>query len=181
MLHRIIRWRSLAWPGYEHCEVHESADGVLVRSVLAGERDGHQYGAHYEIGLDPGWVFRGLRLERTDGEVLLLNADGRGHWTDGEHRRLPQLDGCLDIDLSGSPLTNTLPIRRAGLVPGTPQRLRMAWIPLDLLKPRPEEQVYTKLDERRFLYESGDGTFRAELETDDAGLIVRYPGLFEQL
>lgn len=181
MLHRTIRWRSLGWPGYEHCEVHENADGVLVRSVLAGERNGHQYGAHYEIGLDPGWVFRGLRLEKTDGEVLLLNADGRGHWTDGEHRRLPHLDGCLDIDLSGSPLTNTLPIRRASFTPGVPQRFKIAWIPLDTLKPRIDEQTYTLIDDGQYLYESSDSAFKAEVSVDDAGLIVNYPSLFERL
>ena len=181
MLHRTIRWRSLEWPGYEHCEVHEGADGILVRSVLAGERGGHQYGAHYEIGLDPGWVFRGLRLEKTDGEVLLLNADGRGHWTDGEHRRLPELDGCIDIDLSGSPLTNTLPIRRAGLATGRPQRFRVAWIPLDTLKPVATEQIYTRLDDGSYRFESADGAFTADLSVDDAGLVINYPRLFERL
>ncbi len=176
-----IRWRPLEGAGLEHCEIRANADGIAVRSVLVGERDGHSFGARYEIELDPGWVFRRLRLQKTDGTVLVLNSDGRGRWTDGDSRRLAQLDGCIDIDLSGTPFTNTLPIRRATFAIGVPQRFNIAWIPLDTLEPFADVQTYTRLDDRRFLYGSSDGLFKAELDIDDAGLVTHYPTLFERL
>jgi hypothetical protein len=50
---------------------------------------------------------------------LELISDGRGKWTDASGNPLPALDGAIDMDLSVSPFTNTLPIRRLRL----PKRL----------------------------------------------------------
>jgi hypothetical protein len=45
---------------------------------------------------------------------VLLEADGNGHWlVDGDPAR--HLDGCLDVDLEASAMTNALPVRRLGL------------------------------------------------------------------
>jgi hypothetical protein len=180
MLDRTIRWRPLDAAGLEHLEITETPAGILARSVLIGEREGTHFGVYYEVELAPNWSFRSLRLERTDGARLELNADGEGNWTDGQHLQLPELDGCIDIDVSGSPFTNTLPIRRTRFSPGEPARFTMAWIPLDTLAPVADEQIYTLLDDGRYLYESGDGAFRAELEVDADGLVTYYPTLFER-
>jgi hypothetical protein len=131
---RILRWRPLDGIGLEHCQLTETPEAVTVRSVVVGDRDGYAYGARYELRLDPDWTFRTLRLERTDGAVVVLQSDGRGHWIDGENRHLADLDGCIDVDIAATPMTNTLPIRRARLLPGEPQQFRMAWLPLGELK-----------------------------------------------
>jgi hypothetical protein len=181
MLHRTIRWRPLEGAGLEHCEITETAEGITVRGMIIGDREGRAYGARYELRLDPTWVFRIIHIERVDGATLSLSSDGKGSWIDGENRHMAALSSCIDIDLSGSPVTNTLPIRRARLTPGMPQRFTMAWIPLDTLEPFPDEQIYTKLDERLYLFESGDGSFKAELAVDADGFVAHYPTLFEQL
>ena len=44
----------------------------------------------------------------------MLKADGKGHWlVNGGNA--PQLDGCLDVDLDSSAMTNALPVRGLGL------------------------------------------------------------------
>ncbi len=57
-------------------------------------------------------------------------SDGHGHWRKADGTALPQFDGCVDIDLAGTPFTNTLPIRRLGLTrqSGT-ARLNMLYVP----------------------------------------------------
>jgi len=177
---RVLRWRPLEGTGLEHLELTEEADRVLARSVLIGERDGLAFGLRYEVELSPGWLVRSLAVERTDGAVLRLESDGQGRWLlDGEAAR--ELDGCLDIDISGTPFSNTLPIRRCGLAEGAPQRFRMAWVPLDTLRPFADGQVYTRLGERRFRYQSEDGSFERVIETDGEGFVTLYPGLFERV
>jgi hypothetical protein len=174
-----LRWQPLAWPGLEHCHVSETADGIVVRSSLIGERDGYAFGAFYEIQLEPDWTFRSLTLRRHDGRVLRLLSNGAGDWKiDG--KRAPALEGCVDIDISGSPLTNTLPIRRARLIADEPRQLDMAWVPLDTLEPFRDSQIYTKLDDTHFRYEAADRSFTQVLSVDENGFVVDYPTLFRR-
>uniref|UniRef100_UPI0028116F20 putative glycolipid-binding domain-containing protein n=1 Tax=Microbacterium sp. TaxID=51671 RepID=UPI0028116F20 len=68
----------------------------------------------YEAVLDAEWGFRALRIEAGDGRVLELRHDASGWWTENRMVR-PDLSDAVDIDLSFSPFTNTLPIRRLDL------------------------------------------------------------------
>jgi hypothetical protein len=119
--------------------------------------------------------------------VVVIAADGAGAWTiDG--REAPELDGCLDIDLGFSPLTNTLPVRRLGMLDGdgAPAELDMAWVlPEALDRPRRLRQRYTPLAPRLVRYESldedGASRFQADLPLDEAGLVLDYPGLWRRV
>lgn len=177
---RDLRWQPLDGVGLEHCHVTETADGIAVRSSLVGEADGLPFGVFYEIALDPGWIFRSVVLRRHDGRVLRLTSNGEGDWKlDG--RRAPEFEGCVDIDISGTPLTNTLRIRRARFVTGTPQRFDMVYVPLDTLEPFRNGQIYTRLGDTHFRYEAGDGSFTQVLTIDTDGFVLDYPTLFRRL
>ena len=179
-LERDLRWQQVDGIGLEHCRVTEAADGITVRSALVGEDNGLAFGVFYEITLEPDWTFRGLTLRRNDGRVLRLTSNGQGDWKlDG--RRAPAFEGCVDIDISGTPLTNTLPIRRARFSPGAPQGFDMAWVPLDTLEPVRDGQVYTRLDDGRFRYAAADGSFTRELTVDADGFVLDYPTLFRRV
>ncbi|MEZ5779990.1 MAG: putative glycolipid-binding domain-containing protein [Paracoccaceae bacterium] len=178
MLHRILRYRPLAWEGYEQVEVTATADGIMADGVTIGEREGRRYGAFYRLRLTPTWVFREITIKRTDGTAWTLAADGAGAWRDGAGAVLPDLGGAIDIDLSGSPLTNTLPIRRVALSQDEPRTFEMAWIPLDTLAPFRDVQTYTRLDPAHYRYQSSDGSFEAVLTVDQDGFVTDYPGLF---
>ncbi len=179
MVRRTLRWRPLDGTGLEHLDLAESGGSVLVRSVAIGEREGRAYGLRYEVELAPDWTFRRLHLERTDGATLRLDSDSRGGWRqDGQEA--PSLAGCIDIDLSGTPFTNTLPIRRHPLALDRPERFRMAWVPLDTFAPFADEQIYTRLGPTSFRYQSADGSFERVIETDAEGFVTIYPGLFER-
>lgn len=174
-----IRWRTLESDGLEHADLTETAEGIAATGVLIGAHDGTRYGATYRIALDPDWTFRHLEIVRTDGARLVLSSAPGGWVADGAAR--PDLTGCVDIDLSGSPLTNTLPIRRLALPVGEEITLRMAWIPLDTLRPFADLQRYTRMPDGRVRYRNDDGSFERLLTVDDAGLVVDYPGLFARI
>jgi hypothetical protein len=78
-------------------------------------------------------------------EKQVLSADGKGKWFNAMGIPLAGLDGCIDIDISATPFTNTLPIRRLQLERGAAQVLRVAYIPVPALKPGAVEQRYTCL------------------------------------
>ncbi len=181
MLRKSIRWRSLVHDGLEEMRISEWPDGLKVRSAIVGEAGGTRYGVLYEISLKPDWTFDAVLLQRTDGVINALRRGDDGAWLDLQAQPLPGLDGCVDIDFEMTPLTNTLPIRRAPLAVGETRRFRIAYIPATTLNPLATEQFYTRLDERTYRFETADGSFTADITVDEDGLVVDYPGLFERV
>lgn len=181
-LRRIVRWIPAEGTGLEHAHINDWGDLIKARGMIIGDKDGTAFGVHYDMTIDPGWIFRSVIFQRTDGVMTVLATDGRGSWTDAQSEPLPELDGCIDIDISGTPFTNTLPIlRNRNWVIGEPRRFDMAWVPLDTLEPFKDGQIYTPLGDGKWRFEAADGSFEAEITVDEDGLVVDYPGLFRRV
>ena len=184
--HKTVRWRPLHGEGLEHLTIaptEEAGAAVRVDSVVIGDRGDRPYGVRYRIDCDRRWHVLSFLVETTTGARIDLKSDGEGHWRTQADTPLPAFDGCIDIDLAGTPFTNTLPIRRLGLTPkdGT-VNLTMLYIPFDTFEPFPDGQNYTCLQEDRlYRYEAADRSFSAELPVDEDGLVMDYPTLFKRL
>ena len=103
--------------------------------------------------------------------LLVLARDDAGAWI-CNGQPMPALEGCTDVDLSFSPSTNTLPIRRLALAIGTSETIDAAWVLFPDLEIRASRQTYTRLSDQTYRYASGD--FAAELGVDAAGLVTDY-------
>ena len=58
----------------------------------------------------------------------------------------------------------------------------MAWVSAPELIVRPMRQGYTRLAERRYLYQNLDGSgFRAELSVDADDIVLDYEGVFRRV
>lgn len=182
-LRRAIRWRSLEHGGLEQLQIDEWPEAYKVRSAIVGQAGDRRHGVLYEISLTPDWNFESILLQRTDGRIAVLSRGKDERWYDGQMEELPELAGCVDIDFEMTPFTNTLPIRRAPLAIGETRRFRMAYIPADTLEPFPDEQIYTRLSDRVYRFENGEGEsyFTADIGVDEQGLVTDYPGLFERV
>jgi hypothetical protein len=171
----------LSWNGTpdwraEVCEVALSDDGLAATGAQVGSSP-QPYRAAYELEVRGGWITRRLRVEVARVGTLDLRHDGKGTWSRTEDAA--DLDGALDVDLAYSPLTNTMPVRRHGLheQPGAVD-FEMAWVSLPDLTVHRSAQRYEHLAPGRVRFSSGD--FTADLELDEHGLVVRYPGLAER-
>lgn len=165
-------------------EMLEIADGpshIEARGMILSGAGETPFGASYNIRLRPDWTFEALNLRMLDGRTLRLRSDGRGAWIGNDDAPLTDLAKCVDIDLSGTPFTNTLPIRRVSHTPGEPQGFTMAFVDMDTLSVTPREQCYTQLSPTRFRYLSVQSGFIAEIEIDSDGFVVFYPGLFQRI
>jgi uncharacterized protein len=91
----------------------------------------------------------------------------------------PEVSGCIDLDLNFSPSTNLLPIRRLGLSVGQAAEIRAAWLRFPAFELEPLPQIYRRLDESTYQYESGSGQFIADLQVDPTGFVTTYPGLWQ--
>ena len=178
----MVRWTPVEGTGLEHLHIASGEDAIRIRSTVIGDKDGTAYGIHYEMTLDPDWTFRSVVFQSMDGVRKTIASDREGNWVDGDGRSLPELQGCIDIDISATPFTNTLPIRRnRDWVIGEPRRFDMAWVPADTLEPFKDGQIYTPLGDRNWLYEAADGSFEAEITVDEDRLVLDYPGLFRRI
>lgn len=154
---------------------------MLADGLVIGVAEDRPFRARYRVRCDAAWRVREVTVDPLDGRApLQLRADGAGAWTDGAGAALPDLAGCIDIDLAVSPFTNTLPIRRLAFAEDEAHVLTMAYIRAPELTTEPLRQRYTRLAADRYRYEHVDGDFTAELPLDANGLVLDYPGLFRR-
>lgn len=174
---RDVMWAPLAGEGLEQLRL--AADRCT--SVLIATEAGRPYSFSYHLTWDPRWHVRTVdaRLLGDERPPLQLRADGEGRWLTAQGEGLPALAGCIDVDFTASPFTNTLPIRRLGLQVGQSAQLRVVYILVPALDVRPATQTYTRLDATHYRYESG--TFRADLPVDEDGLVLDYPGFWRRI
>jgi hypothetical protein len=176
-------WQGTTFTSLEHCRVDIAESGITVDGLVVA-MDGGPIRLHYGIACDPSWTVRRLAItELETGTDLTFLSDGNGHWTDGAGRSLPAFDGCVDVDLTATPFTNTLPIRRLALRPGESRDLRMLYVLIPGMAVESSEQRYTCLDAGatggRYRYDSGD--FTVDLPVDRDGLVVDYPGFWRRV
>jgi uncharacterized protein len=114
------------------------------------------------------------------GASLEILSDGTGHWCRADGTGLPELDGCIDPDISMTPFTNTVAIRRLGSKVGEATEIKVAYILVPELSLRAAPQRYTRLADRLWRFDGLDIDFTADLTVDEAGFVVQYPGLFRR-
>ncbi len=179
-------WSSIEGEGLENLRLSVDGGGVRADGVVLGVEGVEPFRVRYEISCDADWRVRELTVSAVSGknETLRLLADGEGRWATENGRSIPFLDGCVDVDISATPFTNTLPIRRLGLAPGESEELRVAYLAVPEMSLEYALQRYTRLETNFYRYESLDGEFAgftADLPVDSDGLVLDYPGLFTRV
>ncbi|MDS0294452.1 putative glycolipid-binding domain-containing protein [Halogeometricum luteum] len=186
-------WEPTDAVGFEDCAVAFTpslrADGLVV---TVGS-DGDAARVRYRVRTDEEFRTEAVRVDRFDvggrddaaaSASLSLAVDG-GSWT-VDRDPVPELDGCVDVDIAVTPLTNTLPVRRLGLAPGESETIAVAYLDPRTLDVSRAEQRYTRLadetgDGGRYRYESLASGFTATVSVDAAGVVRDYPGLFRRV
>jgi hypothetical protein len=178
-----LLWRRLDVPALEHFRLWENPDGPRLEGTIIAALEDAPLEVRYTVACSPTWETRRARVELETGNAgraLELDADEAGVWL-LNGRRMDELTGCRDVDLGITPSTNILPIRRLALDNGEARAVSAAWVRFPDLAVMTLPQRYTRLAERRYRYESRGGSFTAELEVDELGLVVRYGDFWERV
>ena len=180
-MQRIIMWQNTRTQGVERCVLAARDDGWELAGVALDVADGKPLEARYVVRVDARWRTREVEIRRDLPEgtaELRLTSDGAGSWwRDGTP--LPELAGCLDVDLGITPATNTLPIRRLGLEVGASAAVAAAWVRFPELEVSRLEQRYDRLAMDRWRYRSA--SFEAELTVDGDRLVLDYTGVWQAI
>jgi uncharacterized protein len=178
-----ILWHRLDQPGHDAARLEEQGGGYRIEGTAVFGEGEHPCRLDYRVTCDARWHTRSATvcgwMGATAIDWLVAVDDARGWTFNG--LACPAVAGCEDVDLSFTPATNLLPIRRLALPVGVRTNVRAAWLrfPEGVLEPL--EQSYSRVAERQYAYESSGGTFRTLLDTNDVGMVTDYHGLWRRV
>ena len=178
-MHSIL-WRGLYWPGHEACRLSSRDAGWELGGTAVFTSDGQPCWLDYQIRCDAIWRTASATVSGWVGQrpIEIYIGVGPGQYWRLNDVEQPAVTGCIDLDLNFSPSTNLLPIRRLKLAVGQSAEVRAAWLRFPGFDLEPLAQVYRRLDEATYRYESGGGRFVADLKVNPAGFVTHYPGLW---
>ncbi|WP_280426355.1 putative glycolipid-binding domain-containing protein [Nocardia carnea] len=169
--------------GFEVAYFEPLDHGYRIEGCTTAVEDGHTWFVAYDIAVDSGWQTRTARVtsrSTTGRRTVLLEADGAGHWL-VNNEPAPELDGCLDVDLESSAMTNTFPVHRAALPIGARTPAPAAYVRAGDLAVEKLDQEYSRTPDRGrfrcFDYSAPVFDFSCRLVYDAAGLVLKYPGI----
>ena len=181
--------RQAAWQhrgaraGFEVVFFDDRDGGCLIHGCTAAIEDGTPWTVEYAIELDGAGATRSARISGRSAagpRSALLEADGAGSWQ-VNGRPAPQLDGCLDVDLESSAMTNALPVRRLALAVAARASAPAAYV-------RAADLAVDRL-EQTYLHAPGEGAgeyydyaapafdFETRMAYDQSGLVLDYPSI----
>ena len=176
-------WRTADCASLDIMRLHSFDQGYLLNGHVLTVFAGRPHEVHYAIVCDHGWATREAHVvlaHDDDSRTIHLRRDALARWWQGE-RLIDELAGAMDVDISVTPATNTLPIRRLSLAIGHAAPADAAWIRIPEMVIERLPQHYTRTSEHGYRYESGNGEFTAALTVDDNGVVMRYGELWERI
>jgi hypothetical protein len=178
--HSIV-WRGFYLPGHEACRLFSANSGWHLTGTAVFSHQQQPCQLDYVIVCDASWHTQSAAVGGWLGDTLVdieLTVDSDQNWRLNGSTR-PEVTGCIDLDLNFSPSTNLLPIRRLGLTIGQAAEVKAAWLRFPGFGLEPLPQVYRRLDEITYRYESADGQFVADLQVNRTGFVTNYPGIWQ--
>lgn len=170
-------WHVVDTAGFEAAWVTEDGQSMQVIGQAVGQLP-EPYSLNYQLTVDADLVTRRLTVSAQPAgprrELSLVHEGGTWR-VNGQLR--PDLSGALDCDLAASPFTNTMPVRRQGLLTGGEERFLMAYVEVPSLRVVASWQRYTHLREttRGHLVRFDSDDFTADVTFDDDGYVLDYP------
>jgi hypothetical protein len=185
-MNKDIWWTSLEEPGLEHLRVSQNDAHIIAESVVLKLEGGKPFELSYRILTDSNWRVREVELKlsaASKAQRIEIFADGAGNWKDADGNELPEFAGCFEIDISATPLTNTLPIKRTDLKIGESVNISVVYFLIPEMQVERSEQRYTRLETDVYKFEENGlfAGFTADLRFDSNGFLVDYPDLFGRI
>lgn len=186
---RSVMWVPWTGVGLEHLALTWGEEGIRADGVVIGVEGGAPFRVRYEVCCEAGWRVREVKVASLVSNVAYVSllADGEGRWTMPNGEPIAALDGCVDVDISVTPFTNTLPIRRLNLKPSESEEIKVVYVTVPEMGVENVRQRYTCLERgpNGGLYRYKDGGlfkgFVADLPVDADGLVLDYPEIFRRV
>ncbi len=154
--------------GFEVVYFQARGSGCHIEGWTTAIEEGQTWAVEYAIELDVTWATRRawIRGRSASGfRSILLESSDPGQWL-ADGKSAPRLDGCLDVDLESSAMTNALPVRRLGLPAGGRAAAPAVYV-----------RAADEASRQRYDYTAPAFDFGCRLVYDEYGLVLDYPGI----
>lgn len=174
-------WRALDREGEDTCRLFRAEHGWILIGHARFRDEAGFAALDYVVRCDEGWYtlsadVTGLHEGR---EVNLRFSREHGRWR-MNGRVQPQVDVASDIDLSFTPATNLMPLRRLASSDISELPLRAAWLRYPEERLGPLDQTYGKTGSYELVAYSAQQTgYSTQLCVDQCGFVTLYPGHWE--
>ena len=179
-----IMWRKLDAPGHDAATFSELEGGAELRGMAVFHGDTGPVALNYTVRADAAWYSTEGTVEGWCGSrrvKLRLRRARDGTWT-SNGALCAAVTGCVDLDLSFTPATNLLPLRRLDLQVGQAAEVCSAWLewPAGVLTPL--VQRYARRSVTEYAYEAelpSAARFVGVLRVEPHGWVRDYAGLWQ--
>lgn len=151
---------------------------MSAESVCLSPNGDDRFAVWYQVECDSAWGTTRLRARLIGDSSKDIDVSCKGGMWSGKDGPISELDGCTDVDISVTPFTNTLPIKRLQLSIGQVADIKVAYLKVPDFELVADPQRYTRIATNLYKFESVDTDFVAEIEVDQNDLVATYPGLF---
>lgn len=175
-----LLWTGREYYSLENCLVEITTSGALITSTIIGTYGDKIYKVEYRIKTNENWetIFFEINSRHSNQTQLSrFEGDGKGNWI-ANSKKANQFQGCIDVDISLTPFTNTLPIRRLKLNQNQAQEIQVIYCDLLGKQTKSAHQRYTCLSKTQYYFENVHNDFEATIDVDESGFVVDYPLLF---
>ncbi|MDQ3222664.1 MAG: putative glycolipid-binding domain-containing protein [Gemmatimonadota bacterium] len=178
-----VLWRRLDVHGHDAASLRGADGGAELRGMAVFHDEGGPTALHYLVRCDAEWQTTEAAIDGWSGSrtvQLRVQRTRAGGWTlNGVP--CPAVAGCVDLDLSFTPATNLLPLRRLDLLVGQAAEVRSAWLEWPAAVLTPLVQRYARRSNDEYDYEAdlpGTTKFAGVLRVEPLGWVLDYAGLW---
>lgn len=169
--------------GFEVTFFHRLPTGWRLEGTTTAVEQGQSWSVSYDIVLDDSWRTRRAHVTSQTGAggySVSVQQVEPGSWLVND-TPAPHLDGCQDVDLEASAMTNALPVHRLGLDVGEHAGPPAAFVRVIDGDAERLEQTYQRIAGEApgqvYAYEAPAFDVGCHLAYDESGLVLSYPGL----
>lgn len=173
-------WKSLYTVGHDAACLTQTDDGWILEGTTVYLNGALPTALNYRLDLRPDWATSAGSVTGRVGDRRVdhtIRKEG-SEWLLNDVRQAG-LEGVLDLDFGFTPATNHAQLRRMDLGLGEQAEIIVAWMDVDSVSLEPLPQIYKRLSDRTYDYNSPQGPYKAVLELEETGFVKVYPELWQ--
>jgi hypothetical protein len=179
---RVIVWQALVWQSTV-IHIHTVNEGIHGHGFAVGKTDNNiPFAMEYDMALTEDWNIKEMSIKSLLDErfIVLMHEDKQWYNDKGQH--LNEFDGIEFVDISISPFTNTLPIKRLQFKGKQPQKVDIIYFDENKFCLRKVQQIYSHVGERTYCYQDIElPDFVSNIVVDEDGLVIDFPKMFRRV